>query len=227
MPIGTLVNMSTVIVGSLTGFFLKKRYPEKIKIIVFQAIGIVTVIIGMKMAFEVKNLLTFIFSLLLGGITGELVKLDSGIDRLIAKVQSKFKAESSKHFSEGIITAFLIFCMGSMTIVGALNEGLKNDHTLLLTKSILDGFTSIALASTYGIGVLFSIIPLFLYQGGITILAVIAKDFFSQLMISQLTAIGGAIIIGLGINLLDLKNIKVLNLLPSLVYIVVFTLIFH
>jgi len=227
MPVGTFVNVGTIIIGSLVGFFLQKRYPERIKIIVFQAIGIVTIIIGIKMAFEVKNLLTFIFSLLLGGITGEFLKLNSGIDNLVTKVQSKFKGESSRHFSEGLITAFLIFCMGSMTIVGALNEGLKNDHSLLFTKSILDGFTSIALASTYGIGVLFSIIPLLLYQGGITVLAVVAKDFFSPLMINQITAVGGAIILGLGINLLDLKKIEVMNLLPALLYIVAFTLIFH
>ena len=226
MPLGTFINVGTVIIGSLLGYFLNKRYPENIKKIVFQAIGIVTLVIGFKMAFEVKNLITFIFSLLIGGITGEFLKIDARLDGLIGRIRNKFNMESSRYFAEGLITAFLIFCMGSMTIIGALNEGLKNDHSLLITKAILDGFTSVALSSTYGIGVLFSVFPLFIYQGGITLLAVVARDLFTSIMISQLTATGGAIVIGLGINLLNIKEIKVLNLLPALVYIFLFTLIF-
>ncbi len=224
MPIGTLVNAAAVAVGSITGYFLKKKYPDNIRGIVFQAIGIVTIIIGLKMSLEVKNLLTLIFSLLLGGIAGEILKLEAGINRLISGVQKKFRGEASHQFSEGMVTAFLIFCMGSMTIIGALDEGLKGDHTILFTKSILDGFTSVALASTYGIGVLFSIVPLVVYQGGITILAVMAKDFFTPYIIAQLTATGGAIIIGLGINLLKIREIRVLNLLPSLLIIILFSL---
>ncbi len=224
MPLGTIVNAGTVVLGSIIGYILKKRYPQKVREIVFQAIGLVTVVIGLKMSLEVKNLLTLIFSLLLGGILGELIRFEDGVNNLVSKIQKKFKSESSGMFTEGLITAFLIFCMGSMTIVGALNEGLNNDHTLLFTKSILDGFTSIALASTYGIGVLFSVIPLIIYQGGITIAAVLMKDLFTTYIIAQLTATGGVIILGLGINLLKLREIKVLNLLPSLVFIVVFSI---
>ena len=122
-----------------------------------------------------------------------------------------------------MLTAFLLYCMGSMTILGALEEGIKNDSTLLITKSVMDGFSSIALASAFGIGVAFSIIPMLLFQGGLTLLAVAFGDFFSQTMINELSATGGILLIGLGINILEIKHIKIFNLLPALVFVVLFT----
>lgn len=226
MPIGTFVNAGTVIIGSLIGILLRKHFPLKIKQIVFQAIGLSTLVIGIKMSLEVRNILILIFSMLLGGITGEFLGLDRGLERLTDRIKKKFKS-SGEHFGEGLVTAFLIFCVGSMTIVGALDEGLRADHTVLLTKSVLDGFTSIALASTYGAGVLFSFLPLLVFQGGITLLAFISKDFFTPVMISQMTAVGGAMILGLGINLLEIKKIRIINLLPALVYVVILTRIFQ
>lgn len=226
MPIGTFVNAGTVIIGSLIGILLRKHFPLKIKQIVFQAIGLSTLVIGIKMSLEVRNILILIFSMLLGGITGEFLGLDKGLERLTDRIKKKFKS-SGEHFGEGLVTAFLIFCVGSMTIVGALDEGLRADHTVLLTKSVLDGFTSIALASTYGAGVLFSFLPLLVFQGGITLLAFISKDFFTPVMISQMTAVGGAMILGLGINLLEIKKIRIINLLPALVYVVILTRIFQ
>jgi uncharacterized membrane protein YqgA involved in biofilm formation len=225
MPLGTIVNAVAVMVGSTIGTLVGERLPERIKKIVFQAIGLSTLVIGMRMAFEVQSILVLIFSLLLGGVTGELIKLHDRVNKAADRLKSKFK-NSQAHFSEGLVTAFLIFCIGSMTIVGAIDEGLRGDHTILYTKSVLDGFTSVALASTYGFGVFFSVIPLFLFQGGITLLANLSQDFFSPLLIAQLTAVGGAMIIGIGINLLDIKQIKIINLLPALVWVVVFTRIF-
>jgi len=224
MLLGTLVNMGSVIAGSLIGVLIGKELLENIKSVVFQAIGIATLILGFKMAIETRNILILIFSLLVGGITGELLSIENGLENLTDKLKKK-AGFNSEGFTEGLITAFLIFCMGSMTIVGSLDEGLRGDHSILFTKSILDGFTSIALASTYGIGVLFSIIPLFLYQGSITLLAVYTKEFFTPDIVSQLTAVGGAMIIGIGINLLRLTKIRVINLLPSLFFAVGFTLL--
>jgi len=224
MPLGTIVNTITVMLGSIIGIMLKKKYPERIKAMVFQAIGLATLVIGITMVLQVKNILTIVFSLLIGGIVGELLLMEERFDALAERLQKRVNT-SSKEFSEGLVTAFLIFCIGSMTIVGALDEGLRHDHSLLLTKSVLDGFTSAALASTYGIGVFFSAFPLLLFQGGITLIAAVSKNFFSPVMIAQLTVVGGAMIIGLGINLLGITRIKVLNLLPALVLIVLFTLI--
>jgi uncharacterized membrane protein YqgA involved in biofilm formation len=225
MPLGTIVNAVAVMVGSTIGSIIGKRFPDRIRRIVFQAIGLATLVIGMRMAFEVESILVLIFSLLLGGVAGELFKLHDRVTGAVDRLKSKFKS-SHAQFSEGLVTAFLIFCIGSMTIVGAIDEGLRGDHTLLFTKSVLDGFTSMALATTYGFGVFFSAIPLFLCQGGITLLASLSQEFFSPLMVAQLTAVGGAMIIGIGINLLDIKQIRIINLLPALVWVVIFTRVF-
>lgn len=224
MPIGTFANVIAVIIGSLIGLLLHKRFPEKIKLIVFQAIGLGTIIIGIQMALKVESLLILIFSLLIGGIIGQAIDLEKRFEKFGNFLKTNIKS-NNEYFVEGLITAFLIFCIGSMTIIGAIDEGTRHDHSLLFTKSILDGFTSIALASTYGIGVLFSIIPLLIYQGGITLLAMQFQNFFSEILINQLTAIGGVLILGIGINLLEVKKIKITNLLPALVTVIIFTVI--
>jgi len=222
MPIGTFANVIAVIIGSLIGLLLHKRFPEKIKLIVFQAIGLGTIIIGIQMALKVEDLLVLIFSLLIGGIIGQIIDLEKHFEKLGNVVKNKIKS-NNENFVEGLITAFLIFCIGSMTIIGAIDEGIRHDHSLLFTKSILDGFTSVALASTYGIGVLFSIIPLLIYQGGITFLAMQFQNFFSETLINQLTAVGGVLILGIGINLLEIQKIKITNLLPALVVVIILT----
>lgn len=224
MPIGTIVNTIAVILGSLIGLLLHKNLPENIKAIVLQGIGLSTLLIGMQMALKVENFLVLIFSVLIGGIIGEVVKLDIFFENLSNLLKTKIKSDNT-NFTEGLVTAFLIFCIGSMTIIGAINEGLKADRSLLFTKSILDGFTSIALASTYGIGVLFSSIPLFIYQSSLTLLAVQFQDLFSNIIINQLTATGGVLILGIGFNLLEIKKIRVTNLLPALLVVIILTLI--
>lgn len=153
---------------------------------------------------------------------GELVRLDKRIETLSDALKSKLKFKD-QGFTEGLVTAFLIFCIGSMTIVGALNEGISGDKSLLLTKSMLDGFTSIALASTFGVGVLFSVIPMLVVQGGITVFAGLFQNLFSDILLAQLTATGGVLILGIGINLLEIKTIKVINLLPSLLVVLILT----
>lgn len=176
------------------------------------------------MALRVDNLLILIFSILIGGILGELFHLETRINNLSDRLKTRLGSKETG-FTEGLVTAFLIFCIGSMTIVGALNEGLTGDRSLLLTKSVLDGFTSIALASTFGIGVLFSIVPMLFFQGVLTVFAGLFSSFFSETLMNQLTATGGVLILGIGFNLLEIKQIKVVNLLPSLLVICILTLL--
>ncbi len=223
--IGTLVNTTSVIVGSLIGLFINNRLNERYTKIVFNTLGIFTLYLGVKMALEGKQMLFIIFSLILGALTGEWLQLEERTNNLSQKLKSRLKI-TNKHFTEGLITSFLMFCMGSMTILGAMEEGFGNPPNLLLTKSVMDGFSSIALSSGLGIGVMFSAILLLLYQGGLTLLAAQLKDVLTPDIIAELTATGGILLIALGINILEIKKIKVLNLTPALVYIVVFMLIF-
>lgn len=228
MPLGSIVNALTVIVGSTLGLLLRKRLPENIKAIIFQAVGLATLILGMQMAFKIEkaeHFLIVIFSLIFGGILGEVIRLETRLEQWGDTLKARVRIKDAR-FTEGLVTAFLIFCIGSMTFVGAINEGLSGDRTLIYTKSILDGFTSMVLASVYGVGVLFSAVPLFIVQAGLTLLAAQSHGFFSDMLISQLTAVGGALILGIGLNLLEIKKIKTINLLPGLLVVVLLTLIF-
>ena len=225
IPIGSLVNALTVIVGSTIGLITGNKLPARYKKIIFQAVGLATLVLGMQMAFEVTNFVVFIFSLIFGAIIGEAIHLEARMEQLSEWLKAKVRIKNER-FTEGLITAFLIFCVGSMTFVGAINEGLTGDRTLILSKSVLDGFTSMVLASVYGVGVLFSVLPLFLVQSSLTLLATPFQAFFSEVMIAQLTAVGGALILGIGLNLLEIKKIKTMNLLPGLVVVVILTLIF-
>lgn len=225
LPIGTLTNVGAILTGGCVGLLLHQRLPKRVQVIVFQAIGLFTLLIGFRMAFKVNNLLTLVFSLLIGGVLGEAIRLDKRFDQLGGFLKKKFHFEREPLFTEGLITTSLLFCTGSLAILGAIDEGLRQDPTLLWTKSILDGFSAVALASAYGIGVLFSVIPLFLYQGAITFLASSAQNIFSTLMIQELTATGGLLLVALGINLLDIKKINVTNLLPAVVISALLTLL--
>ncbi len=225
LPIGTFINILSVLLGGTLGIIIKNSLPEKYKSIIFQSIGLFTILLGISMAIPFPNPLVIIFAILIGGLIGVLLNLEEKLDSLSSNLKKKLNLKDSK-FNEGLITAFLIYCIGSMTILGAINEGVSGDNNLLITKSVLDGFTSIALASTFGVGVLFSTIPMLLFQGGLTLLASIFGNFFTESLIQYLTSIGGILILGIGINLLDLKKISVLILLPSLIVVVILFLLF-
>ncbi|GJM31727.1 MAG: membrane protein [Saprospiraceae bacterium] len=223
-PIGTFVNMATVTIGSLIGMWLQQVFPPNIQNIIFQAIGLGVLVIGILMSLKIPDgyLLIFIFSLILGGILGELIHLKAGLEGIGDWIKTGFGITDSE-FTKGLVTAFLLFCVGSMTIVGAIEEGLRGKRELLLVKSTLDGISSIAFAATYGIGVLFSILPMLLFQGGITVLARQMEHFFTKTIIDNLSAVGGVLILGIGINLLQLGTINIENLLPSLLIVVILT----
>jgi uncharacterized membrane protein YqgA involved in biofilm formation len=216
--IGTIINTATVVFGSLVGLGLRRGLPERIKKITFQGVGIVTLFIGVQMALQTSNPVVLFISILVGAVIGGAIDVQSRLESLgnFLKARSRSKDE---RFTEGVITAFLIFCVGPMTILGSIQDGLNGDPSVLVAKSILDGFVSVSLASTLGIGILFSAVPLFIFQGAITLLAACSRTFFTEALIKELSAVGGILLLGLGIKMLEIKDINVANLLPSLIIV--------
>ena len=216
-PKATIVNMFTVTIVSLLVLWLKQFFSEDIQENIFQAVGLGTLLIGIRMALKLPDgyLLIFFFSLIIGAVLGQIMHIDLILND-ISESLKQMTGNRDSTFSDGLITAFLLFCVGSMTIVGALEEGLQQKRELLYVKSMLDGFSSVALAATYGAGVIFSIIPMFIFQGGITILASALKKVFSPLVMDSLSATGGILIIGISFNLLKVTHIFIENLLPCL-----------
>lgn len=214
---GTIVNAIAIIIGGIIGSFLN-NIPNKIRITVMQGLGLAVLIQGILMGLKTENFLLVIFCLVIGGIIGEMLNLEDRLNGLGKKIESKV-GNNKGNIATGFVTATLVYTIGAMAILGALNSGLNLDHSLLYLKAMLDGFTAIIFASTLGIGVVFSAIPVFLYQGAIAIFAKYINLFIEQdlldLIITEITATGGILIIGIAINILDIKKINVANLLPA------------
>ncbi|WP_029893208.1 DUF554 domain-containing protein [Desulfohalovibrio reitneri] len=224
-PLGTIVNVVAILVGGTIGLLLGARFPQRVRLVVFQGLGLCTLAVGMDMALEMAEPLIVIFSIIIGGIIGAAFGLEDFLASLGDRLKKVVRSRNEK-FTEGLLTATLLYCIGSMAIVGAFDEGLRGDPTLLLTKSLLDGFASIALASTFGVGVLFSALPLFAYQYGLTLLAAQLQNVLTDALVGELTAVGGVLILGISINLLELKYVRLGDLLPALGVVVVLGLIF-
>ncbi|QNL21354.1 DUF554 domain-containing protein [Hyphobacterium sp. CCMP332] len=216
---GTIINVILVLLGSTIGLIIHRRFPERIRIIVFQAIGLFTVVLGIYLSLKSQAFLVIIFSLISGALIGEGFYLQERIEKGGDNLKNWLKVKN-ENFTEGLITAFMLFCIGSFTILGAIEEGLTGDFTLLLTKSVMDGFSSIALASAFGFGVIFSVIPLFIYQGSLTIFASYIAPYLDPVLQNEISAVGGILIIGLGISILEIKKIRILNLTPALITLV-------
>jgi len=222
---GTLVNTVTVIVGSSIGLLIGARFSEKIKTIVMHALGLSTLLIGFEMAFKTGSILLVIGSLALGGIIGELLKVEEGLESLGEFLRKKVKSRSG-NFVLGFVTSSLVFCIGPMTIVGSIQDGVSGDASVLYAKSLLDGFASVVFASTLGIGVIFSALSVLIFQGSLTLLGGRLSFLLKPEVLNELVATGGLIIVGIGIYLLGIKRIKVGNFLPALVVAVVLALLF-
>ena len=214
---GTLIDTATVIVGSTVGTFLRSRFPDRIRQMVMWGVGLVSLVIGLQMSLSTKNILVVLGSLLTGGIIGELIGLEEGLKKVGDKLQAKLSTEKDSTFSKGFVTSSLLFCVGPMTILGSIQDGLSGDYTLLATKSILDGFASLALAASMGWGVLFAALTVLIYQGSLTLGAGLVKTLLTEPMVAEMTATGGTLILAIGLNLLDLTAIRVANFLPGLV----------
>jgi len=219
--IGTLVNTAAVIIGGTIGLMLKKNMPERVTTIYFQAVGLFTLAIGISMVVKMEHILIVVGSLAVGSLIGEWINIEAGVERMSEYFKKRFRIGSEK-FSEGLITAFLLFCIGSMTILGTIQEGTGGSSDLLFTKSLMDFFSALLLASAFGFGVIFSAIPLLLFQGALTLLAMYAGSFFTPIIIQGLTNVGGILLIGLGINILEIKKLRIMNMLPALVIVILF-----
>jgi len=222
---GTLLNVIAVLIGSTVGILIHSRLPERLVTITFQGIGLFTLLLGVNMAIQTSNFLIIIVSVVVGSILGELAGIERRIEGFSSWIKEK-TARGTQKFSEGFITASLLLCMGSMAILGAIEEGLGGEPHLLLAKSVLDLISSTILAASFGIGVIFSAIPLLLYQGGITLCAQALQDTVNTTMITELSAVGGLLLVGLGISILEIKQIKVMNMLPSLLVVIGLAYIF-
>jgi uncharacterized membrane protein YqgA involved in biofilm formation len=220
---GTLVNTGAVVVGSLLGVVIGKRLPDRIKTIVMQALGLSVILIGLQMALSGTRPLFVIGSLLLGAITGELLDIEGRIAAMGEWLKRRFRSESPT-FVQGFVTASVLYCTGAMVIVGAIRDGTVGDPSILYIKSLLDGVASIAFASSLGSGVAFSALSVFVIQGSITLLASKLAFLQGPGVIEAVTATGGLLILGIGINILEIKQIRVGNLVPALAYAILATL---
>ncbi len=213
--LGTIVNTGAIIFGSLIGLFFRGGIPDSYNHTIMKAIGLAVVLIGLLNAFQTANILLLIFSLALGSLLGEIMKIEAGLENLGNWLESRF-ASSESNISRGFVSASLLFCVGAMAIVGSLESGLSGNHQTLFAKSVLDGITSIVFASTMGLGVLFSAASVFIYQGFITLAASFLQQFLVEAAITEMSAVGGLLILAIGMNILDLPRIKVGNMLPAI-----------
>ena len=220
MITGTLINVGAIILGSIIGIILNKGLPKNINSIIFQALGLFSIFLGISLAFETNNnFLIICMALIIGGVLGEVFQLSIRTENLSDLLKKRINNSNPK-FTEGLITATMIFSVGSMAIIGPLNEALKGDATLVLTKSMMDGVTSIALSAAFGRGVIFSAIPVLIIQGGIGLGANGRQSFFSDTLVAEISAVGGILILGIGISILEIKKINVINLLPSMFVVI-------
>jgi uncharacterized membrane protein YqgA involved in biofilm formation len=216
---GTIVNVITIIVGSLVGLALRGRFPERLTQTALQVMGLFTMIIGIGMALQGKEMILVLISLALGAMLGEWINIEDKLDGIGHHLERRLKITAGGP-AKGFIYASLVFCVGSMAIVGSIADGVKGDHSILFTKAVMDGIISIPFASGMGAGVIFSALPIFVYQGGLTLLAKQLQPVFSPEIIRELTSVGGIIVMGIGINILGLQKVRVGNFLPALFLII-------
>jgi len=218
---GTLLNILTVLIGGALGTFFGARLPKRLQETVLWGLGLFVIANGLQMTFKSQNALITLGSVLVGGLLGEWWGIEAGLGRLGAWLEARFartgNGEGAARFIKGFVSASLVFCVGPLTILGSIQDGLTGDYQLLVIKSVLDGFAALAFSASLGIGVLFSVIVILIYQGGLTLLAAQAQSLLTPPMIGEMTAAGGLLIMGIGVGaLLELRPIRVANYLPAL-----------
>ena len=238
---GTLLNAGAIMAGSIIGVMIHSRLPKKMVNTIFQGMGLVTAVIGISMSLKSDNLIIIVISVVAGIIVGEWIDIDKYarrlsdylIDkgRLFGNSKGKEQGDNRKEvaenrFAEGFVTASMLFCVGSMAILGSIEDGMGKEPNLLITKSVMDGISSVAFAATFGIAVLFSAFPVLIYQGILTIFAAFIMQYMSDAMVADLTAVGGILLIGLGINIMKIKEVNVINMLPALIIVVILSYFF-
>jgi hypothetical protein len=223
---GTLINAAAVLAGTAVGTLLGGRLPERIRETVMHGLGLFTLVLGVSQGLEAFRpplsdvtrgaVLIILGSVLVGGVLGELLRIERGLDRAGEALKARF-GRGQARFTEGFVVASLVFCVGPLTILGSIQDGLTGDYQLLAIKSLLDGFGALAFASALGWGVGFSVITILVYQGALSLSATALAGAFSDAMIAAMSAVGGILIIGIGLRLLSLREVRVANLLPALV----------
>ena len=225
--LGTLVNTAAVIVGGLLGMALKKGIAQRFEKILMQALGLATMFIGVggvlqymlvveNGAVSTRGTMLLIFSLVIGAVLGQLVDIEGKMEKLGIKLKSAVRVKDDRHFVEGFVNASLVICVGAMAIVGGVQDGISGDSSTLMVKAALDFAIVAVIAATYGVGVVFSALPLFLYQGAITLIAALFGSVISEPLIAELSFVGSALIFCVGVNLVREKTFKVANMLPAL-----------
>jgi uncharacterized membrane protein YqgA involved in biofilm formation len=219
--IGTLINVAAILIGGVVGIFFGARLPEQLKTTVISGMGLFVTAMGIQMFLQTGNALIVLGALLIGALLGEWWRIEDRLEALGGWLERKFvrgQENQANRFIRGFLAASLIFCTGPMAILGSISDGLRGDYLTLAIKAVLDGFITIAFSSTLGIGVLFATIPVFVYQGGISLLARQLNTIMTNSMMNEMTATGGVLLMGLGISsLLEIKKIRVGNFLPALV----------
>jgi len=216
---GTIINALAILVGGALGLLFRKRFPERVAQTTLQVLGLFTLVVGLSMAIQGSELILILVSLAAGAILGEWINIEDRLERLGVWLEKKLHITEGSP-AKGFIYASLLFCVGSMAIVGSITDGLKGDPSILVTKAMMDGIISIPFAAGMGYGVLGSSVPVLLYQGSLTLLSWKLQSFFTPEMIRELTSVGGIIVMGIGINILGLQKIRVSNLIPALPLIV-------
>jgi uncharacterized protein len=219
---GTIINVVAVLVGGSLGTIIGARLPGRVRETVLWALGLFSIALGVQLTFASQNALITLASALLGGLIGEWVQIDSGLGRFAGWLEARFapsdSSEGAARFIKGFVSASLVFCVGPMTILGSIQDGLTGNYQLLAVKSMLDGFAALAFAASLGIGVLFSVVVILVYQGGLSLMAAQAQQLLTTAMIDEMTAVGGLLIMAIGVGaLLELRPIRVANYLPALV----------
>ncbi|MEI3479509.1 MAG: DUF554 domain-containing protein [Bilophila sp.] len=219
IPVGAFVNAVGIALGSLVGVAFGSRLPERIRTIVFQGLGLCTLVLGLKMALPTQQPLIVIFSIVIGSAAGEALKLESRLMRVGDILKARLRS-SNPLFTDGMVNASVLFCIGAMAIVGSFDEGIRGDRAVVFSKTLIDSFAALALASAYGIGVLFSALPVLIYQGSLTVLAGTFQQWLDPATMTELTAVGGTLIIGIALNMLEVTRIALSNMLPSLLAVI-------
>lgn len=233
--LAVFVNCGAVILGSIIGLLFSKKFSDELSDMIQTAAGIITIVIGLQMAFKYDSIVILTLSLIIGGIIGYLMDIDGKILKLgyvLEKLVSKKNGENvdnsleskNKNFAYAFLNSSVLFCVGAMSIVGSFKAGIEKDYTIIFTKSILDGFMAISFAAAMGVGTAFSTIVILVYQGLLTLMSGFLQPYVSDLLISEVSACGGAIIVMIGINLIGLKKIKTANFIPALVVEILFVI---
>lgn len=222
---GTIFNSLTVLLGSITGLVIGRFIPERLQDTTFNCLGLFTLYIGINMTLSAKNSIAVLLALVLGAVTGDLLGLEDKLNNLGETLKARLHTSNAR-FTQGFMTATLLFCVGAMAIIGAFNDGLRHDPQILITKGIMDGMASMLLASSFGIGAAFSVVPMAVYQGALTFAGVWAEPYITAEMYADISGVGGLMIMGIGLNLLKVTKLKLCDMLPGLVYVVFFSRLF-